>query len=67
MDATIGQRLFTDGSTRPVFLDQDSRQYVLDDDGQRICGNWIWPLMGTDGKPVDDDGGPLPDAVVSAS
>jgi hypothetical protein len=42
-DRPIGQRLFTDSSTRPVFLDQDGRQFVIDGDGQRVHGVWIYP------------------------
>ena len=35
-DPIIGQRTFTDGSTRDVSLDQVGRQYVQDDDGQKV-------------------------------
>src|SRR5207244_1712994 len=38
----IGERLFTDGITRPVFEDADGRQFV-DDDGQRVYGVWLVP------------------------
>jgi hypothetical protein len=38
----IGVVPFVDGITRPVFLDEDGRQYVLDeDDGQPIYGVWL--------------------------
>jgi hypothetical protein len=37
----IGFATFIDGVTRPVFLDADGRQSVLDDDGQPIYGVWI--------------------------
>ena len=32
---------FVDGITRPVFLDVDGRQYVLDGDGQDVYGVWV--------------------------
>jgi hypothetical protein len=41
-DQIIGQRTFTDGSTRPVYRD-DTGQYVLDDHGQPIPGVWLVP------------------------
>jgi hypothetical protein len=37
---TIGERLFVDGITRPVYED-DRGQYVLDDDRQRVDGVWF--------------------------
>jgi hypothetical protein len=37
----IGSIPFVDGITRPVFLDADERQYVLDADGNRVYGFWI--------------------------
>jgi hypothetical protein len=39
----IGWRHFTDGTMRPVFLDQDGRQFIHDDDGQPASGTWIYP------------------------
>jgi len=41
-DLIVGQRSFTDGTNRDVCLDSDGRQYVLDDDGQRVDGVWIF-------------------------
>jgi len=38
---TLGTRVFTDGSTRTVYLDLVGRQYVLDDDGRPIHGTWL--------------------------
>ena len=32
---------FVDGVPRPVFLNADGRQYVLDDDGQAVYGVWV--------------------------
>jgi hypothetical protein len=32
---------FLDGISRPVYLDADGRQYVLDDDGQPGYGVWV--------------------------
>ena len=34
----LGERQFTDGSTRPVCRSDDGRQYVLDDDGEPVYG-----------------------------
>jgi hypothetical protein len=51
----------TDGTTRPVFLDDD-RQFVIDDDGERIYGEWHIPepqhydvpiIVGLDVPPFD--------------
>jgi hypothetical protein len=41
-DPKIGERLLIDGATRAVFFDRDHRQYVLDDEGERIYGVWIY-------------------------
>jgi hypothetical protein len=46
----IGTRVFTDGSTRTVYLDLAGRQYVLGDDGRRVYGTWLPPLT-TDHNP----------------
>jgi hypothetical protein len=32
---------FVDGVTRPVYLDADGRQFVLDVDGTPIYGVWV--------------------------
>jgi hypothetical protein len=37
-----GERLFTDGTIRPVFEAPDGRQYV-EDDGERVYGTWLPP------------------------
>jgi hypothetical protein len=39
-DPIIGQRTFTDGVTRDVYLDATS-QYVLGDDGRQVRGVWL--------------------------
>jgi len=39
-DRPIGFRRFSDSTTRPVFLDQDSRQYIFND-GRPYHGVWI--------------------------
>ena len=36
-------RLFTDGLERDVYEHAAGRQYVLDGDGQRVYGQWLWP------------------------
>ena len=41
-DGPIGSIPFTDGATRPVFLDADGRQYILGDDQNRVYGVWIY-------------------------
>jgi len=40
-DRTIGSIPFIDSIVRPVFLDANGRQYVLDNDGDRVYGVWI--------------------------
>jgi hypothetical protein len=42
-DRVLGWRRFTDGRTRPVFLDAAGKQYVQDDDGERVPGVWLYP------------------------
>jgi hypothetical protein len=37
----LGERRFTDGTTRPVYRSHDGRQYGLDDDGERVYGVWL--------------------------
>jgi hypothetical protein len=39
---TLG-RPFTDGLERDVYEDDEGRQYVLDGDGERVYGQWLWP------------------------
>jgi hypothetical protein len=43
MERVIGRGLFTDGLERDVYEDADGRQYVLDSDGDRVYGQWLWP------------------------
>ena len=38
----IGSIPFIDSITRDAFLDGNGRQYVFDDDGQRVYGTWIY-------------------------
>ena len=42
-EAILGERHFVDGVVRTVFLDSDGRQFVLDDDKDRIYGVWLDP------------------------
>ena len=43
MDAKpIGSIAFIDSITRPVYLDADGQQYVIDDDGEPVYGSWIY-------------------------
>ncbi len=39
----IGYRDFLDGKTRPVYVADDGSQYVLDDAGVPVYGEWIGP------------------------
>ena len=39
----IGYREFTDGKTRPVYLDRDNRQFVIGDDDWPLYGVWLAP------------------------
>jgi len=39
-DRPIGFHRFSDGTTRPVFLDHDGRQYVIHD-GRPVHGIWL--------------------------
>jgi hypothetical protein len=43
MKRIIGSREFTDGSQRAVYQDDDGRQFVIDDEGQAVYGNWLLP------------------------
>jgi hypothetical protein len=36
----LGERQFTDGTTRPDIRDEDGRQFVLDDYGEPVYGVW---------------------------
>jgi hypothetical protein len=42
MNQIIGHVLFVDGAYRPIFQ-PDGRQYVLDDEGERLDGVWMIP------------------------
>ncbi|HEV8061374.1 MAG TPA: hypothetical protein VGP68_15960 [Gemmataceae bacterium] len=39
----LGERQFTEGTTRPVYRDDDGRQYVLDDEGEPVYSVWLHP------------------------
>jgi hypothetical protein len=39
----ISYRDFTDGQSRPVYIDDDGNQYVCGDDGQPGFGVWLAP------------------------
>jgi len=61
-DGPIGFNHFSDGSTRPVFLDHDGRQYVIHD-GRPVHGIWLDqdrqdPADAVDLVPSIPDGGP---------
>jgi hypothetical protein len=47
----IGSRLFTDGTTRPVYRDEQG-QYVLDDANGNVYGHWL--LTDDDGPDFSD-------------
>jgi hypothetical protein len=52
LDPIIAHVRFTDGAERPVFEGLDSRQYVLDDDGEPTHGVWYIPPDGGMDLPV---------------
>lgn len=58
-DLIIGRRLFTDGTTRPVYQDEGG-QYVLDDHGEKVYGVWILTEEILDGGPYPDRVADLP-------
>jgi hypothetical protein len=37
----LGERQFTDGTMRPIYREDDGRQYVLDDEGEPVYGVWL--------------------------
>lgn len=39
----MGERAFTDGTTRAIFEDADGRQYVRGDEGEPVYGVWLPP------------------------
>jgi hypothetical protein len=39
----VGRCRFTDGSEREVFEDDEGRQNVLDEAGERLYGQWLPP------------------------
>jgi hypothetical protein len=39
----LGQRQFSDATSRPVYRSDDGRPYVLDDDGEPVYGVWLHP------------------------
>jgi hypothetical protein len=57
IDQIIGYREFVDGTRRPIYLDAQ-RQYVLDDEAERVCGVYLIPEEECCDQPVIVDGGP---------
>lgn len=41
--ATLGERRFADSAVRQVFGNDDGRQFVLDDGGDKVFGVWLAP------------------------
>jgi hypothetical protein len=39
----VAQVEFTEGEPRPVFEAMDGRQFIVDDDGNKIYGVWFIP------------------------
>jgi len=39
---SVGIVQFTDGVSRPVYLDSDGRQFVVDAGGERVHGMWVY-------------------------
>jgi hypothetical protein len=48
----IGERDFTDGATRRVYRDPDGRQFVEDDEGERVYGIWILQAAAEPDEPI---------------
>jgi hypothetical protein len=46
LDPIIGYSFFVDGTKRPIFVQLDGCQYVLDDDAERLYGIWLIPEPG---------------------
>jgi hypothetical protein len=42
-ERVVGRRLSTDGLERDVHEDAQGRQYVLDGNGERVYGQWLYP------------------------
>jgi hypothetical protein len=40
-ETVLGSRRFVDDAVRPVFQSNDGRQFVFDDDGERVFGFWL--------------------------
>ena len=51
-DRTIARVPFTDGATREVYEKTDGRQYVHDNDGERVYGVWVLPLEVAEGPVI---------------
>jgi len=51
-DPIIAYMNFTDGTRRPVFVQLDGRQYVVDDNGVPVHGVWCIPKDGGIDLPV---------------
>jgi hypothetical protein len=39
----LGERHFTDGTTRPVYRSEEGRHYVVDGEGKPVYGVWLHP------------------------
>jgi hypothetical protein len=52
LDPVIAHVDFADGVSRPVFEQLDGRQYVQDDEGERVYGLWFIPPEGGLDLPV---------------
>jgi hypothetical protein len=39
----IGEVVAVDGSTRTVWKEGDGRQFLVDDDGEKLYGQWLAP------------------------
>jgi hypothetical protein len=42
-DPIIAYVLFTDGAKRPVYQEPGGKQYVIDDEGEKVHGVWYLP------------------------
>jgi hypothetical protein len=39
----VGRVPFTGGTERDVYEDADGRQWIVGNDGERVCGVWVMP------------------------
>jgi hypothetical protein len=58
-DPIIAYTWFTDGVKRAVYLEASGKQYVLDEEGEKVHGVWYIPPEESFGPDIIVDGDPL--------